>query len=416
MLRAAFAALLIALAGRPTRDLPAQSPDKLSQRERVATASRVFHHIKTSFPDLAERQFERDYDDYLAQILGPSDDRRAFDLATMALVATLHDSHSWFFDAWIDQNQGHAIGLTVYRWEKQWVVVRSRLTSVKAGDVIEAVDGLPTEEFFQQRRKYLSASSERDAAVSLFDTPILFPERFTLTLDGGRRATVDRKLDQKRAEPGMVEGRWLVPGTVGYIRMSAFHGIETIAAAWQYFNEFHGAATVILDLRGNVGGGDPRALQQGLMSKPYPMWSESGAMTGGALLRGYGVAHPGMAHITINEADMRPRGPAFAGRLFLLIDRGCSCACEDFTMPFKVTGRAQLIGETTAGSFSFTDAMEFENGMRLNIATVRHTFPDGSRFEGVGIRPDIEVSPTVQDLKNGRDVVLERAQMLASQR
>ena len=82
-------------------------------------------------------------------------------------------------------------------------------------------------------------------------------------------------------------------------------------------------------------------------------------------------------------------------------------------MPFKVTHRARLVGETTAGSFSFTNSTRFENGMRLNIAAVRHTFPDGSRFEGVGIAPDVEIHATVPDLKAGRDVVLERARAIA---
>jgi C-terminal processing protease CtpA/Prc len=41
--------------------------------------------------------------------------------------------------------------------------------------------------------------------------------------------------------------------------------------------------------------------------------------------------------------------------------------------------------------------------------------PDGGRFEGVGIRPDVQVSPTVEDLRAGRDVELEvaRARLLA---
>src|SRR6266851_3140103 len=82
----------------------------------------------------------------------------------------------------------------------------------------------------------------------------------------------------------------------------------------------------------------------------------------------------------------------------------------------EFTKRAQLIGETTAGTFSFTKFTQLENGMILNVASVRHTFPDGSRFEGIGIRPDIEIHSTVQDMKIGKDVVLERALQLATQK
>jgi C-terminal processing protease CtpA/Prc len=52
--------------------------------------------------------------------------------------------------------------------------------------------------------------------------------------------------------------------------------------------------------------------------------------------------------------------------------------------------------------------------MTLRIAANRYLFPDGSEFEGIGIEPDIEVHTTIEDLKAGRDPVLERALQLTS--
>jgi C-terminal processing protease CtpA/Prc len=57
---------------------------------------------------------------------------------------------------------------------------------------------------------------------------------------------------------------------------------------------------------------------------------------------------------------------------------------------------------------------DFHNGMTLKISVKRQYFPDGSEFEGVGIRPDIEVRPSIDDLKNGRDPILEKALELAA--
>ena len=56
---------------------------------------------------------------------------------------------------------------------------------------------------------------------------------------------------------------------------------------------------------------------------------------------------------------------------------------------------------------------EFGNGMGFRVSTKRVYFPDESPFEGVGIRPDLEIKPTVDDLRKGRDPVLERALELA---
>jgi carboxyl-terminal processing protease len=47
--------------------------------------------------------------------------------------------------------------------------------------------------------------------------------------------------------------------------------------------------------------------------------------------------------------------------------------------------------------------------MLVLIGTKRAIFPDGSLFEGVGIKPDVESQPTIEDITRGRDPVLETA-------
>jgi len=81
---------------------------------------------------------------------------------------------------------------------------------------------------------------------------------------------------------------------------------------------------------------------------------------------------------------------------------------------FKDSGRATIIGETTEGSSGMPYLYDFHNGMILKIAVKRQYFPDGSEFEGVGIGPDIEVRTSIDALKNGRDVVLEKAMELVA--
>jgi carboxyl-terminal processing protease len=335
----------------------------------------------------------------------------------MEFIADLHDGHSWFYDNWLDQNYGQPVGFIAYPVSGKWAVIRSRLDSLKVGDVISAIDGTPIDEYFASNRKYVSASSDRDAGLSFFDTPAIFPETFVVTLSDGRKVAIDRKKDKKKDETTpKTEGRWLTEGLVAYVKVPSFRGIETQAQALDYFQQFHNAKAVILDVRGNPGLGQPLALQRGLMDKPYKMWMESSSMKGGMLLRNYSPADPERSEMTTSDAVVSPRDPVYTGRLILIIDRGCSCACEDFVMPFKVAKRAELVGETTAGSFSFTHFTAFENGMLLNIAAVRHTFPDGSQFEGIGITPDIEVQTTAEDLKAGRDVSLSKALEIASYR
>ena len=371
--------------------------------------------MSTFFPGLSQDKFDAAYQQYLSTALR-TEDRREFDLASMEFVAGLHDGHSWFYDSWLDRTYAQPVGFLAYPMVGQWTIVQSHITQVRPGDVIAAIDGASTDEFFARNRKYISASSSRDAGVSFFDTPVIFPEKFTITLADGRRIPIDRQTDKKILQgPQVTEGRWLVEKSVAYIKIPIFHGIETQARALQYLKEFQDAKAVILDVRGNPGGGEPSVLQSSLMGRPYQTWTESSSQHGGPLLRSYATAYPQHATVTYSDATIRPRETAYAGRLIILTDRICSCACEDFVMPFKYSKRATLVGETTAGTFSFTRHMDFENGMILNIAAVHHTFPDGSPFEGVGIAPDVPIDTTPEDLKAGRDPVLQKAINLAQQ-
>ena len=414
--RFAHAVLLLAAALVISPLAHPQSPTAtISLEDRVQMATQIYHIISTFFPGLSQKKFDADYAEYLLTILH-SDDRRKFDLASMEFVARLHDGHSWFYDNWLDQTTAQPNGFIAYPIEGKWTVVRSNLDSVKVGDVITAIDATSIERFFALNRKYVSASSDRDAGVSFFDTPVIFPGKFTLTLADGRTIPIDRKNDKKNPEPPpKTAGRWLVEKFVAYIKVPSFHGIETQAQALRYLNEFHDAKAVILDVRGNPGMGEPIALQSALMGKPYQSWTDSSSLHGGPLLRSYDAAYPEHSTITTSDAVVHPFDTAYTGRLILLTDRICSCACEDFVMPFKYSKRATLVGETTAGTFSFTRYIPFDNGMILNIAAIHHTFPDGSQFEGVGIAPDVPVDMTPDDLRAGRDVVLKMALKLAQQ-
>ena len=78
-------------------------------------------------------------------------------------------------------------------------------------------------------------------------------------------------------------------------------------------------------------------------------------------------------------------------------------------MPFKDNGRAVLIGESTAGSTGQPYMLELGHELLVFIGAKREMFPDGSRFEGVGVKPDIDVSPSPDSIREGRDIVMETA-------
>jgi carboxyl-terminal processing protease len=254
----------------------AQASDspKLSAEERTFTASKVYSLVQGYFlsaKELPRSSWDTSYKAYLQTVLA-SDDRRQFDLATIEFVAQLHDGHTFFWDTWLDKSN-QPLGFYASPLGGYWVVRSSFLPSLKPGDVIASIDSTPAEAFFQQKQRYISASSTAAQRHNLFLLPYLFPEQFTLTLDGNRKVTIDR---EKFKEPGQkTDGRWLKPGATAYIRIPAFIQPWFELSALDFVRQFRSAKTVIIDVRDNSGGVAPKRLLQALMDRPYREWKES---------------------------------------------------------------------------------------------------------------------------------------------
>ena len=162
-------------------------------------------------------------------------------------------------------------------------------------------------------------------------------------------------------------------------------------------------------MRGNGGGASPFQLIAALLNRPRRWWQESTPQRT-ALFEAQG--NPTLR--VSREFPPQPASPdAYRGRLFILVDRFCGSACEDFVMPFKDTRRAIVVGETTQGSSGNPFRANLGFGLGIAIGAVRYRFPDGSPFEGVGIDPDVVVERRLSDIVAGRDAAFDRARALA---
>ena len=402
-----------ALAGGAQETLP------LTERAWIAgriygAALQYFAHwqdVPGLDPDVAYRR-------YLEQVLADGN-RRKFARATLEFLASFRNSHTTLIDQEMIQAHG-ALPFAARYLEGKWVVTESWTAGLKAGDVLERIDGETFEEFFQRHRSMLPASTEGWARRALFARlgdmapyAYLLPDRFVLGLDGKRQVTVDRTTGTTPAK-SMTEGRWLEQGKVAYIRIPSFFAPEYEKRALELLAEFRGAETLILDVRGNTGGNTPGQLTAQLMNRPYRWWTESTTVTlpyfRFRASQGSWELQPfHRPELTWRSPVREPEKGAYAGKLILLVDAACHSACEDFVMPFKDNRRATIVGEATAGSTGQPFILQPGHGMMVFVGAKREMFPDGSQFESVGIRPDVEVRPSAADIRRGEDAVLERA-------
>lgn len=96
--------------------------------------------------------------------------------------------------------------------------------------------------------------------------------------------------------------------------------------------------------------------------------------------------------------------------MVILVGQNTYSAAEDFLMMiYEVNNRPIIIGEETGGSTGAPLVIQFEEGVYARICTRRQFFPYSKKlFIGEGIIPDIEIFPSIDDLMEGKDIVLER--------
>ena len=67
------------------------------------------------------------------------------------------------------------------------------------------------------------------------------------------------------------------------------------------------------------------------------------------------------------------------------------------------------IGSNTFGSTGQPYIFDLPGGGTARVCTKKDSYPDGREFVGYGVKPDIEVRPTLADYLRQRDPELEEA-------
>jgi len=206
-----------------------------------------------------------------------------------------------------------------------------------------------------------------------------------------------------------IEDAGWIATDVAYIRFTEFPDDPDIAAASDRFMREHDSAkAVIVDCRYNGGGGvaQMNAMLPYLFAKPAVLVQmemvESIAKARGnpfaedAFMRPASGAAPGIVrteHYVVPKID---ETRLFGAKVFYLTSARTASAAEHLALAFKHTGRATLIGETTAGANHFGGFEPIGGGLAVFLPVGRTINPaTGKDWEGTGIVPDVAVPPTL---------------------
>lgn len=211
---------------------------------------------------------------------------------------------------------------------------------------------------------------------------------------------------------------------VAYMALNDFSRSEIIDVFRARLPDLAAADGIIIDLRKNGGGNsnNSSAIVGHFTSEPFRGASWRTPIND-AVFRAWGQAsekydfleqykdyYYGHVYRSVEATEHQPSdGIKLTAPTLVLIGRRTASAAEDFLIMADEIDHLETMGEPTHGSTGQPLSLELPGGGSARISAKRDFYPDGREFIGRGIQPDILVKATVEDIRSGRDTVLERA-------
>ena len=187
-----------------------------------------------------------------------------------------------------------------------------------------------------------------------------------------------------------------INGKTGILTVSRFND-DTVSAARKAAREFidRGVTKVIVDLRNNPGGTVDSA--QGLLG----LWLNNQVVL--TERRGSETVK------TLNSTG----SPILENiQTVVLINENSASASEITAGALRDYGKAKLVGKKSYGKGSVQVVLDLSSGSQLKVTEARWYTPKGKNIDKEGIKPDVEVELTADDVKNDKDPQLEKAESL----
>lgn len=418
------AAPLVRPACLPPAALPApaaNSASQLSAADREAIFHRAWNEIRRHFYDpgyhgVDWNQIRLKYQPLIRA--AKSDDE--FYSLLKQMTAELHDAHTRLSTPveWRERerHEGVSMGFSVDQIDGRATVVNvlpnspAAKAGVLPGMILSRFNNHPFAELVADAQStLLRSSSGRADFLHVYHEILAGPEGSSASIVFQRAdgSTLDVTLTrQLYSTPPHVVTR-ILPSGAGYIRFDEFQ--PAIRDEFkQALKSLRNAPALIIDLRQN-GGGDLGTLLPiaGYFFPKKTLFARDTTRTGKPI-----TFLGGLFKLDLQLYAGHEGGQLYKGPVAILVRARTASASEIFAGGMQETGRATIIGTQTCGCVvGIVKPHRLKGGSVLEIGEVLWMTPKGRRLEGEGVIPDTEIAPTLSDLVQNRDPVLEQAEL-----
>jgi len=380
---------------------------------RILALYRYWNIIQYYFPykNLIEEDWKTVLEEFIPGFLGANDET-GYTLTLLELIGRIHDTHANIYGGSdiINIYKGvNYVAAELNFIENRAVVtgfyddLSGKETGLKIGDVITKINNRPVEDIVKEKLKLTPASNYptqlRDIVPTLLRTNDTIIEIEFLRND----TTGNKTLKTYSPNQLRITNKYQISDTsfkfigkdIAYINNGSLKRGH-LPGIWQ---EAQNTKGLIIDIRNYPSDFPIYELSRYLMPERTPFVK----FTTGSIIT------PGLFTFTDSVYAGDENKDYYRGKVCILVNEVSVSSAEFHAMAYRAAPNATVIGSTTAGADGNVSAFYLPGGIRTAISGIGVYYPDGRETQRVGIVPDIEIRPTIEGIKAGRDELLEKA-------
>ena len=380
------------------------------EEERLLGLFRVWNVIEYYFPYIyvMDESWHDLLDEFIPKIV-EANDRQGFELVLLEMTAHLHDLHTGIViqntlqDFWGE----YLAPVNLIRTkEGEWIVCKVfGNCPLQVGDVILGLDGTEVQKLETNRDKCLSVPNEKKlyqgmalcvlrSQSNTMDITILRNEKEeTYTVTGTKQYTNLSWKEEKSHE--------ILEKNIGVINPSSIPEGDTGSVVSQIMNDLCNTDGLIIDLRQYPSDPNMHMFLSMYLQKKGTVYSvmtiPSQSVPGTFINR------------KISSIGVATGAFYYEKPVVLLMDERSMSSSEFSIMHLRTGDHVVVIGSSSAGVDGNVTELPLPNGNHLRFTSFGVYTPEMGQTQRVGLAPDIEVHPTIEGIKQGRDELMEAA-------
>lgn len=382
----------------------------ISLNTRIANVIILWNRLQHFHPDnpFSSVEWEQELKKAIRKSLADQHiDEHRETLTTM--IRGLNDSHTTLYYS--------AIARPDFYLPVQWGLVEGKLvitkildagTDLKAGDLIETVNGLPASQYWNNIISSTIGATASRKAYKAVEESICGEENSTVTISVKKENQQAKTYQLKRTLSEFAYNKAMSANvsTQKFKQLTA--GITYInlhQISWDelqtHLTELSVAKGIIFDMRG------------------YPKWGNIEILAHLSKQTIYGmtyalphITYPDRKHIVYAKetpAEYQARQPFFPGKAVFLTNGSALSYAEDLMELVKFYRLGTIVGESTAGTTGTINMCYLFGGLFTPWTGMRVLRQDGSSYNGEGVQPDKWVSPSIKGVQLEEDELMAYA-------